>query len=400
MNIARYKLQMFVLSAGMASVTGSLTAHYLRIISPEVFGFHYSLSMITAVVAGGLNAVAGGVVGASVVIGLREVLRTTDLPELEGIIMGALTVVVLIAFPRGVVGAYEFLSERFLRRKAKTSAAAPALVADVDLAGLRLDGQAVDAKPGGDILTVEGASRSFGSLKAVNGVSFAVKEGSITSLIGSNGAGKTTMFDMICGLQVVDEGRIILDGHRIETLQPHAIANLGMARSFQNLQLFDTLTVLENVMAGTHRHTSSQLLSTIALLPGVARRERESVREAEQWLAFVGMSEYRDHLPGMLSFGQQRLVEIARALALRPRILLMDEPASGLNDTETEQLAYLLVRIRSLGTTILLIEHDLRLVMGISDHVVVMNHGVRIAEGHPKAVRQDAAVISAYIGAR
>ena len=249
-------------------------------------------------------------------------------------------------------------------------------------------------------MTVKGASRAFGNLRAVDDVGFSVGEHSITSLIGSNGAGKTTMFDMICGLQTFDSGSAVLAGHRIETQQPHVIARLGMARSFQSLELFDNLTVLENVMAGTHRYTASGIMPTVALMPSVAKRERESIAEAERCLAFVGMGDFRGHYPGMLSFGQQRLVEIARALALKPTILLMDEPASGLNDTETERLAYLLLQIRASGITILLIEHDLRLVMGISDHLVVMNHGKKIAEGSPKDVRGNPQVVAAYIGTR
>ena len=401
MDIARYKLQMFVLSAGFASITGSLTVHYLRIMAPDVFGFQYSLNMITAVVAGGLTSIAGGVVGASVVIGLREALRATQLPEIEGIIMGALTVIVLIAFPSGIVGAWQMLIERFRRGAAASgpfamvaASATAAPAASIDLSA------AQSGRSPASLLTVESAARAFGNLRAVDGVSFAVPTHSITSLIGSNGAGKTTLFDMISGLQTFDSGRASFAGHRIEAQQPHAIARLGVARSFQNLELFDNLTVLENVMAGTHRYTAAGVMATLARLPSVARHERESIVEAERCLAFVGMSEFADHYPSALSFGQARLVEIARALALKPSVFLMDEPASGLNDTETERLAYLLLQIRAAGITILLIEHDLRLVMGISDHLVVMNYGKKIAEGSPEQVRANPEVVAAYIGAR
>jgi len=400
MDIAQYKLQMFVLSAGFASLTGSLTVHYLRIISPDVFGFQYSLGMITAVVAGGLNSIAGGVVGATVVIGLREALRITRLPELEGIIMGALTVIVLIAFPSGIVGAYQAVAARLRRGRKVYAASTEARPADAGLSVTITNHRTPTSSSACELLTVTGAARAFGNLRAVDDVGFTVRQQSITSLIGANGAGKTTMFDMICGLQTFDSGSAVLAGQQIERLQPDAIARLGMARSFQNLQLFDGLTVLENAMAGTHRYTASSVLATVTMMPSARRKERQSVSEAEHWLAFVGMSEYRNHLPNMLSFGQQRLVEIARALALKPSILLMDEPASGLNDTETERLAYLLLDIRAAGVTILLIEHDLRLVMGISDHLVVMNHGKKIAEGSPQEVRTDPQVIAAYIGAR
>ena len=255
-DIAQYKLQMFVLSAGFASLTGSLTVHYLRIISPDVFGFQYSLGMITAVVAGGLNSIAGGVVGATVVIGLREALRVTHLPELEGIIMGALTVVVLIAFPSGLVGAYQAIGER-LRQNRRTLATVVAQPAGAVTSASTSDRHSAASPPCTELLKVTGASRAFGNLRAVDDVGFAVAEGSITSLIGANGAGKTTIFDMISGFQTFDAGCVTLSGQRLEALQPHAIARLGMARSFQNIQLFDGLTVLENVMAGTHRYTSS-----------------------------------------------------------------------------------------------------------------------------------------------
>jgi ABC-type branched-subunit amino acid transport system ATPase component len=324
------------------------------------------------------------------------------LPEIEGIIMGALTVIVLIAFPTGIVGAWQLLLHRFRRRGAASTGTFAMVTAATGriVAAASEFSTAHSDRSRDSLLTVESAARAFGNLRAVDDVSFAVPKHSITSLIGSNGAGKTTMFDMISGLQTFDSGRASFEGHRIEAQQPHAIARLGVARSFQNLELFDNLTVIENVMAGTHRYTSSGVMATLARLPSVARHERESIIEAERCLAFVGMSGFAGYSPSTLSFGQQRLVEIARALALKPSVFLMDEPASGLNDTETEQLAYLLLQIRAAGITILLIEHDLRLVMGVSDHLVVMNYGRKIAEGAPDQVRVDPDVVAAYIGAR
>lgn len=390
-DIARQTLQMFVLSAGLASVSGSLAVHYLRIMGADVFGFQYSLNIITAVVAGGLNAIWGGVVGAAAVIGLREALRLTELPQLEGVIMGALTVGVLLIFPRGIVGGLALL---FASSRATATRPAPEPAGAADL-------PAINASPptGRPILTVAGVSRSFGNLRAVDAVDFTVAPASITALIGPNGAGKTTLFDLICGFQPLDAGEITFLGERVERLEPFQVARRGMGRSFQNLEMFANLSVLENVMCGAHRHARAGLAAVLAHWPTVAAEEGAARDRAARCLAFVGIAGLADRLPGTLSFGQQRLVEIARALALGPSLLLMDEPASGLNDSETEQLAYLILRIRAAGITVLLIEHDLRLVMGLADHLVVMNHGQKIAEGPPQEVRSDPGVVAAYIGA-
>jgi branched-chain amino acid transport system permease protein len=371
-DITRYKVQMFVLSAGMASVCGSLAVHYLRAMDPNVFGFAFSLNFITAVIVGGLQTVWGGVVGAAIITGVRELLRGLSLPLWEGVIMGALTVVVLIAFRRGFAGFVSLAWDRFV-----TNAAAPRVEV------VPMKAEAIKPLARAAALEVSNASRSFGNLRAVNGVSFSIAAGSVGALIGPNGAGKTTLFNLVCGYQPLDSGYVALDGQRIERLLPNRIAALGVGRTFQNLQLFDNMTVLENVMCGVHRHVFPE------------KQNRERARAA---LSFVGLQGAEALAPGALAFGHQRLVEVARALALEPRLLLLDEPASGLNDSETERLAELTLRIAGLGITVLLVEHDMRLVMGLADHVVVMHHGEKIAEGAPDVIRRDRAVIDAYLG--
>jgi ABC-type branched-subunit amino acid transport system ATPase component len=286
--------------------------------------------------------------------------------------MGALTVVVLIAFRYGFAGFLSRLYDRFTR-----GSDAPRVTV------VEPDGKALPAIAAPAALEVRAASRSFGALRAVSEASFAVAAGSICALIGPNGAGKTTLFNLVCGYQPLDSGRVLLDGRPIEKRLPNEIAALGVGRTFQNLQLFDNMSVLENVMCGAHRH----------VLPPAAARER-----ARAALAFVGLSGAQALVPGALAFGHQRLVEIARALALGPRLLLMDEPASGLNDSETERLGELVLHIAALGVTVLLVEHHMRLVMGLADHVVVMHHGEKIADGAPDAIRRERSVIEAYLG--
>ncbi len=391
-DIIRYKVQMFVVSAGMASVLGSLAVHYLRAMDPNVFGFAFSLNLITAVIVGGLMSVWGGAIGATVITGLREVLRGLSLPLWESVIMGVLTVVVLIAFQRGIAGFISSVFDRFFgdRRERAAAAVEPDVAA---LAPLR------DAPAAGTpILEVVRASRSFGSLRAVHDVSFAVEARSITALIGPNGAGKTTMFDLVGGYQPLDVGNVSFARQRIDTLLPNDIALLGIGRTFQNLQLFDNMTVLENVMCGRHRLMSTGILGISARLPRVPREEDAARQAALDCLRFVGLKEVEKFAPSELSFGHQRLVEIARALALQPKLLLMDEPASGLNDTETERLAELILRISALHVTVLLVEHDMRLIMGLADHIIVMHHGEKIADGPADLVRADPQVIAAYLG--
>jgi branched-chain amino acid transport system permease protein len=391
-DIVKHKVQMFVVAAGMASVAGSLFVHFLRAMDPTVFGFAFSLNLITAVIIGGLMSIWGAAIGATVVTGLREALRGFSLPMWESVIMGALTAIVLIAFPRGLAG---FIGRAFARLAGTDRTARPSVVEPAATALRPCTDRPARGEP---MLEVSGVSRSFGSLKAVSEVSFVVPTGAITALIGPNGAGKTTLFNLIGGYQPVDGGSVTFRGRSIERLLPNEIAALGVGRTFQNLQLFDNMTVLDNVMSGRHRFHSAGIVPVSVHAPRVRRDEEEARRTALEALRFVGLRDAENLLPTELSFGHQRLVEIARALALQPTLLLMDEPASGLNDTETEQLAKVIVRISMLDITILLVEHDMRLVMGLADTVVVMHHGQKIADGPPDRVRADRQVIAAYLG--
>lgn len=249
------------------------------------------------------------------------------------------------------------------------------------------------------ILRVEHLMMHFGGIKALNDVNLEVERGSITALIGPNGAGKTTVFNCITGNYTPERGRIFFDGEPVTGLKPHHVVELGIARTFQSIRLFGKLPVLENVLAGRHCRMKAGLFACMLHTPGQRREEKAAVARCMEELRFVGLADRCGEAAGGLSYGNQRLLEIARALASDPRLLILDEPAGGMNDQETAVLVEIIRAIRERGVTVLLIEHDMRLVMQICEKLVVLEHGTLIAEGAPEAMRRHPAVIEAYLGA-
>jgi branched-chain amino acid transport system ATP-binding protein len=250
----------------------------------------------------------------------------------------------------------------------------------------------------GPILEARGLNRSFGGLRATNDVSFEVAPGSITALIGPNGAGKTTVFNLVTNLFAADSGEVRFDGRRIDALSPARIAELGLIRTFQTARVFPGMTVLENVLVGRHRKIRHGLIQQALWLPSSRREERELAQRGEELLDLVLLTRFRDAHATELPMGAQKLLEVLRALMAQPRLLLLDEPAAGLNDTETAELAELLLAIRESGITVLVVEHNMSLVMGVADRIVVLEAGAVIATGTPVEIQRNERVIKAYLG--
>ena len=248
------------------------------------------------------------------------------------------------------------------------------------------------------MLTIKNLSKSFGGVHAVQDVSFTVKEGNIHSVIGPNGAGKTTLFNLITGVYTPTKGEILLNGENVAAMSPDALARRGMSRTFQNLQVCMNMTAIDNVMVGAHLRLNQNLFASMLRLPSVRRADAACRDEAAGLMEFVGVGRHIGDEAGQMSYGALKRLEIARALAAKPKVLLLDEPAAGLNHTETGEIEALIRKVAQSGVTVVLVEHDMKLVMNLSDHILVLDYGKKLAEGTAAEVRANPDVVAAYLG--
>jgi branched-chain amino acid transport system permease protein len=389
-NTPVYKMFAFVASAVFLGMAGGVYAYYLAFIDPRgVFSIVISVQIILCMLLGGRATLFGPVLGAFLIEPLNELANQ----QMGGgnsrlLIFGGLMAVVVLFLPNGIIPA---VRDRLQARRTKGTAG---------LVGARLDGplvigervrpQETAAKPGEPLLKIEGLKKHFGGVKAVDGCSFSVPQGSITALIGPNGSGKTTAFNLIGGTMPPDAGEVWFDGRRIDKLPAYRRAHLGLGRTFQITRLFKDMTVLENVVAPLRDFSPRQLNAG-------AMRGDEAER-AEELLTFVGMERFSGQKAGALSYGQQKLVELAQVLMLDPKLILLDEPAGGINPTLIQRMGEMIRTLNAQGTTFLIVEHNMPFVLGLCDPVLVLARGACICEGTPDFVQRDPNVLDAYLG--
>jgi branched-chain amino acid transport system permease protein len=406
-DVVAYKNMAFVASAVIAGAAGAFYAHSVGSLDSGDFKFTRAVDILAYAVLGGSGQWFGPLLGAGFLTALPLILRDglaflKDFSQLPNIVNGLALMLVIIFAPGGFAAAFGRGRPRKPRAQdrgaVRTDAKAMGGAAEAQVAPAPGIEEAEAVPKDRPLLSLVGLGRSFGGVEALGDVSFDVKAGKIYGLIGPNGAGKTTLINTVSGIFPPSSGSIRFRGREIQGWKAHRIARAGIARTYQNIQLFGEMSALENVVVGRHTRIGSSLPAAWLRLPSERREEEAARAEAYALLERLGLAELADHEADKLSYGDQRRVEIARALAMRPELLLLDEPAAGMNEAETLALGRFIVELKGHGYTLLVVEHHMDLIMNICDEIVVLNFGRKIAEGAPETVSRNEAVLEAYLG--
>ncbi|MEK7215027.1 MAG: branched-chain amino acid ABC transporter ATP-binding protein/permease [Chloroflexota bacterium] len=391
--VAEHKVKLFMVTSVFASLAGSLYVLFLRVPTPANFDVPVLVEMTLMLFLGGQRTLWGAIIGSAIMRLLPEVMG--GFHDFTTALQGLTLILILLFLPKGLAGKAEEVWKERLRPRVVMDRYASAQARNGHDASQRFDGRTAGEGP---LLEATGLSKRFGGVQAVSELTFTVPRRKIKAIIGPNGAGKTTAFNLLTKVITPDDGYAFFNGISLKAYKPHEVSRMGMVRTFQTPRLFATMSALENVKVGLHTHLKAGIMNALVPLAGTQREEHDAEERAYALLELTGIALRASTIADKLPFGERRLLEIARGLAVQPSLILLDEPAAGLNETEKDRLSELLLKLRDAGLTLLLVEHDMRVVMNIADEVLVMNYGQKIADGTPAEIQRNDAVLKAYLG--